>query len=307
MMNARRTRRPVRRRIDLLLYGMLIPGVVLTLIYQYGPLSGLVIAFQRFDMTKGLYGSPWVGLDNFLYLFKYYPGFWNIIRNTLEIALLKMAFNFIVPIVVALMLNEVASKRFKRSIQTCIYLPHFISWVVICGLMISILHPENGIINQLMVKLGMQPVYFLGRGDTFRAVLIISDVWKSFGYGTIIYLAALTGIDPSLYEAAVIDRANRLQKLWYITLPGISHIIILVMTLNMGNVLNAGFDQIFNLYNPIVYDVADILDTFTYRLGMVDTQFDLSTAVSLLKSLVSCLLVSTAYYIAYKKADYRIF
>ncbi len=295
------------KKSDPLLYIMLIPGVLVTLIYAYGPLSGLVIAFQRFDITKGLFGSEWVGLDNFKYLFFNYPSFWRIIRNTVLIALLKMLFNFITPILVSLLLNELSNPRLKRIIQTSIYLPHFISWVIICGILITMLHPDNGIVNHFLLALGLDPVYFLGQSNTFLGVLILSDVWKSFGYGTIIYLAALTGIDPSLYEAAVIDRANRFQQVWHITLPGIAPIIVLVMTLNIGNILNAGFDQIFNLYNPTVYDVADILDTFTYRLGMVDAQYDLSTAVSLLKSGVSFVFVSATYYIAYKRANYRIF
>ena len=286
---------------------MLIPGILVVLIYNYGPLAGLAIAFKKFNIVEGIFGSEWVGFDNFTYLFRYYPGFWKIIRNTVEIALLKMVFNFIVPIAVALLLNEVTKNKFKRTVQTFIYLPHFISWITICGILIGILHPEMGIINHILKTMGMQSVYFLGRNDTFRFVLVISDVWKNFGYGTIIYMAALTGIDPTLYEAATIDRANRWQKMRHITLPGITPIILLVMTLNMGGILNAGFDQIFNLYNMSVYETADVLDTFTYRLGMIDAQYDLSTAVGLLKSLVSCVLVSLTYYIAYKKADYRVF
>lgn len=295
------------KRVSKSLYLMLIPGVLLTLIYAYGPLFGLVIAFQKFSIADGILGSKFVGFDNFVYLFKYYPNFMQIVGNTVIIAVLKMIFNFITPLAVALMLNELRSDRFRRGIQTIVYLPHFVSWVIIAGILITMLHPTDGIVNRIIQALGFDPVYFLGSNKTFRSVLVVSDVWKNFGYGTIIYMAALTGIDPTLYEAATIDRANRWQKIWHITIPGIMPIIVLVMTLNMGGIFNAGFDQIFNLYNPSVYATGDVLDTFTYRLGITGAQYDLSTAVSLIKSVISAILVSTTYYIAYKKADYRIF
>ncbi|MEG1887401.1 MAG: ABC transporter permease subunit [Oscillospiraceae bacterium] len=296
-------------KIDKSLYLLLIPGMLITLVYAYGPMFGLVIAFQDFNIAKGIFGSEWVGLSNFKYLFTSYPTFGQVIKNTISISLLKMVFNFVAPIVVALLLNEVVNSKFKRSVQTLIYLPHFISWVTISGIIITMLHPDNGIINYLLIKTGIidEGIYFLGENATFRFVLIITDVWKNFGYGTIIYMAALTGVDPELYEAATIDRANRWQKMRYITIPSLTPIIVLVLTLNMGGILNGGFDQIFNLYNPLVYETADILDTFVYRIGITDTQYDMSTAVSLVKSVVSCVLVSTTYFIAYKKANYRIF
>lgn len=199
-------------RVDKSLYLMLIPGAVILIIYSYIPIFGLQIAFKDFDIAKGIWGSPWVGLDNFKYIFFSYPGFGKVVFNTVYIAVLKMIFRYITPIIVALLLNEVMHIKFKRTVQTLIYLPHFISWIVICGLMISILSPTDGAVNEILKAVGLKPVYFLGNKSTFRPVLIISDVWKEFGYGTIIYMAALTSIDPSLYEAATIDRANRFPE-----------------------------------------------------------------------------------------------
>lgn len=294
-------------RVDKSLYLMLIPGAVILIIYSYTPIFGLQIAFKDFDIAKGIWGSPWVGLDNFKYIFFSYPGFGKVVFNTVYIAVLKMIFRYITPIIVALLLNEVMHIKFKRTVQTLIYLPHFISWIVICGIMISILSPTDGAVNEILKAVGLKPVYFLGNKSTFRPVLIISDVWKSFGYNTIIYMAALTSIDPSLYEAATIDRANRFQKVLYITLPGIAPIAVLVGILGLGSLLSAGFDQIFNLYNPLVYDVADVLDTFTYRMGILNAQYDLSTAVSFVTSFTNAGLVLISYFIAYKVAGYRPF
>ena len=294
-------------RVDKSLYLMLIPGAVILIIYSYIPIFGLQIAFKDFDIAKGIWGSPWVGLDNFKYIFFSYPGFGKVVFNTVYIAVLKMIFRYITPIIVALLLNEVMHIKFKRTVQTLIYLPHFMSWIVICGIMISILSPTDGAVNEILKAVGLKPVYFLGNKSTFRPVLIISDVWKSFGYGTIIYMAALTSIDPSLYEAATIDRANRFQKVLYITLPGIAPIAVLVGILGLGSLLSAGFDQIFNLYNPLVYDVADVLDTFTYRMGILNAQYDLSTAVSFVTSFTNAGLVLISYFIAYKVAGYRPF
>lgn len=296
-----------RRKIDISLYLMLIPALVLVLIYSYGPLGGLVIAFQRFDIAKGILGSKWIGLDNFTYLIFKYPDFTKIMWNTVYISLMKMIAGFIAPIVVSIMLNEINKVKFKRSVQTMIYLPHFISWVVISGIMIDILSPTDGVVNSFINLLGFDSIYFLGTAKIFPFVLVLSDMWKGFGFGTIIYMAALTGIDPSLYEAAVIDGANRFQRIKYITIPGIVPIMVLLGTLSLGYLMSAGFEQVFNLYNPMVYSTGDILDTFNYRIGIVNSQFDIATAVGLFKSAVSLILVSGSYFMAYKFADYRIF
>ena len=294
------------RRIDVSLYIMLIPALVLVAIFSYGPLFGLVIAFKDYDIALGIMKSKWVGLENFRYVFLE-PQFASVIWNTIGIAFAKLVANFVVPIIVSLMLNELMNERYKKFIQTAVYLPHFLSWVVISGVMISILSPTDGIVNGVMKNLGLNSMYFLGDKNLFPATMVVSDVWKGFGYSTILYMAALTGIDPSLYEAASIDRANRFQKIWYITLPGIVPIMVLAGTLSMGRLLNAGFDQIFNLYSPTVYSTGDILDTWIYRKGIKEAQFDVATAVGLIKSVVSLGLVSGSYYLAYKFADYRIF
>lgn len=293
-------------RRQLPLHLMVLPSFLLVLVFSYGPIGGLVIAFQKFSLVKGIFGSKWVGLDNFDYMF-HLPDIWQVVRNTVSIAVMKIAAGLIVPIFVALLLNELRAQAFKRWIQTMIYLPHFLSWIILGGVLIDILSPTTGIVNQFLGLFGVEPIYFLGSVHWFPGVIVASDVWKEFGFSTIVYLAALTGINPSLYEAAVIDGANRWKQTLHITLPGIMPVIVLLTTLSLGNVLNAGFDQIFNLYSPQVYESGDIVDTFVYRLGLVDSQYSLATAVGLLKSAVSVALISGSYYLAYRFANYRIF
>lgn len=293
-------------RRELPLYAMLAPAVVLVLVYAYGPMLGIVIAFQRFLPGKGLFGSPWIGLDNFRFMFQM-PTIWQVVGNTILIAGMKIVAGIFVPVTVALMLNDVGSQPFKRSIQTIIYLPHFLSWVILSGILIDILSPSEGIVNQLLELLGFETVFFLGDDRVFPFTLVVTDVWKSFGFGTIVYLAALTGIDPALYEAALVDGAGRWQQTRHITLPGISSTIILLTTLSLGNILNAGFDQVFNLYSPLVYRTGDIIDTLVYRTGLVNNQYGVATAVGLLKSLVALLLIGTSYKLAQKAANYTIF
>lgn len=296
-----------KRKIDISLYLMLIPALVLVTIYAYGPLGGLIIAFKRYDIATGILNSPWVGLENFQILLFKYADFRGVLFNTIYISGMKLVFSFFAPIVVSILLNEVYNLRYKKAIQTMIYLPYFMSWVIIAGIMMDILSPNDGIVNNIIKLMGLKPIYFLGQANIFPFVVVLSDVWKGFGFGTIIYMAALTGIDPSLYEAAVIDGASRFQRIKYITIPGIVPIMVLLGTLSLGYILNAGFEQIFNLYNPLVYSTGDILDTFTYRIGIVNAQFDMATTVGLFKSAVSIVMVSSSYYLAYKIADYRIF
>jgi putative aldouronate transport system permease protein len=247
-----------------------------------------------------------VGLDNFSFLLSL-PDTKRVFWNTLVIATLKIIVGLIVPLVVSLLLNEVRKEAFKRSVQTLVYLPHFLSWVIIGGIMIDILSPSQGIVNKLLVFFGMEPVYFLGDSRWFRYVLVLSNEWKEFGFSTIIYLAALAGINPSLYEAAAMDGAGRLRQTWHITLPGMRAIIILLMTLSLGNVLNAGFEQVFVLYSPQVYDTGDIIDTMVYRTGLVQAQYSLASAIGLMKSAISLLLIAASYFLAYRFANYRIF
>lgn len=304
--------RPLRRstarlRRELPLHMLLLPGLLMVFIFSYIPLGGLIIAFQKFIPAKGLFGAQkWVWLDNFKYILAL-PNTSNVIRNTVVIALWKMVLRLAVPIVVALLLNEVRKVRLKRTIQTIIYFPHFLSWIIFGGIMIDILSPSDGIVNQVLGLMGMQPVYFLGDKGTFQFTIILTDTWKSFGYGTVIYMAALTGIDPSLYEVSAIDGANRWQQTRHITLPGIQSTIVLMMVLSLGNVLNAGFDQIYNLYSPVVYETGDILDTMVYRLGLGSSQYGPAAALSFFKSIVSCVFVSVSYWIAYKFFHYSLF
>jgi putative aldouronate transport system permease protein len=288
------------------LHLMMIPGIILVLIYQYAPMFGLVIAFQNFKPAFGLFRSEWVGWDNFEYMMQL-PNISQVIWNTLYIATLKVVTGLTVPIVIALLLNEIRISVFKRSIQTLIYLPHFLSWIILGGILIDVLSPSKGIVNHFLHWFGFEPIFFLGEAKHFPYVLVTTDLWKDFGFSTIVYLAALTGINPSLYEAAVMDGASRLRQAWHISLPGMAPIIVLLATLSLGQILNAGFDQVFNLYSPPVYKTGDIIDTFVYRLGLGQAQYSLATAVGLFKSGVSFILISISYYLAYRIANYRIF
>lgn len=286
---------------------MLLPAVLLVLVYSYGPMFGVAISFQDFIPAKGLFGEQeWVGWHNFKYVFNM-PNFTQVIVNTVTIALFKIVLILIVPIVFSLLLNEIKGKTRKKLIQTSIYLPHFLSWVILAGILLDVLSPSTGIINKFLSVLGIEPIFFLGDNNWFKFTIITSDIWKEFGFSTIIYLAAIAGINPSYYEAAVIDGANRYHMMRYITLPAISYVIVLLGVLSLGNVLNAGFDQIFNLYSPQVYESGDILDTFVYRFGLMDAQFGPATAVGLFKSVVSFVFISASYWIAVRFANYRIF
>lgn len=286
---------------------MILPGFILLLIFSYLPMAGIIIAFQKFIPAKGLFGNQkWIGLENFRYVLDM-PSFYDIMWNTVSIAVMKILLGLIIPIIFAILINEVTNSALKRGVQTLIYLPHFLSWVVLGGILIDILSPSDGIVNNLIKSLGFEPIFFLGDNKWFPSTMVITETWKEFGYGTIIYLAAITGIDPSLYEAARIDGANRWKQILNITLPGMKMVVVLLMVLSLGNILNAGFDQIFNLYSPPVYQSGDIVDTFVYRIGLLDAQFGVATAVGLFKSLVSFTLISVSYFFAYKFADYRIF
>jgi putative aldouronate transport system permease protein len=285
---------------------MILPGAIIVFIYHYIPLGGLVMAFQKYVPAKGILGSTWVGLRNFEYMFSL-PSTMEVFWNTIFIALMKIIAGLVVPIITALLLNEVSRAVFKRTIQTLIYLPHFLSWTILAGILIDILSPGQGIVNQVLGWVGIQPIFFLGDNSWFPYTIVISNEWKEFGFSTIIYLAALSSVDPALYESAVIDGAGRWRQTWHITLPGIRPVIVLLMTLSLGQVLNAGFEQIFNLYSPFVYESGDIIDTMVYRMGLVDAQYSLSTAVGLLKSVVSLILIAVSYTLASRLANYRIF
>ncbi|ANY75897.1 MULTISPECIES: ABC transporter permease [Paenibacillus] len=294
-------------RRELPLHVMILPGLILIVLFSYIPMAGITIAFQRFIPAKGLFGDQqWVGWDNFEYVMSL-PNFTQVLWNTLFISSFKLILGLIVPIVFAVLLNELKNNVIKRSVQTAIYLPYFLSWVVLGGILIDILSPSGGIVNGFLGLLGIPKIFFLGDNEWFPFTLIASDVWKNFGYGTIVYLAAITGIDPGLYEAATIDGANRWRKIWHITIPGMRMVIVLLSVLSLGQLLNAGFDQVFNLYSPQVYESGDILDTFVYRIGLLDAQYGVATAVGFFKSVISLTLISGSYFLAYRFAKYRIF
>ena len=288
------------------LHLMILPALLLVLIFHYAPLPGLVMGFQSFKPWLGISGSPWVGLAHFKRIFQVDQATRAII-NTLIISGLKIIFELVVPYMFALFLNEVKNIFFKRTVQSLVYLPHFLSWVILGGMLIDMLSTDGGIVNRLLGLFNIGPIFFLGDPKWFRFTVIFTDTWKNFGYSTIVFLAAIAGIDPNLYEASLIDGANRLKQTRHITMPGMLPITIVVGTLSLGNILNAGFDQILNLYNPLVYSVGDVIDTYVYRISLISGDYGFGTAVGMFKSVVSFLLIVVAYRLAYKLADYRIF
>ena len=286
-------------------YLMCAPGMLWLVLFSIVPMSGILMAFQDFKPKKGIFGSKFIGLENFEYLFSMKDAR-SVIVNTLIIAVAKIVLNLVIPLTFALLLNEIRNMKYKRTVQTIVYLPHFLSWVILASILTNIFG-YDGIVNKLAGVFGAEPQVLLARPDFFRGLVIGSDVWKEFGYNAVIYLAALTSINPTLYEAAAIDGASRWQQTRYITLPSLSNTIVLLTVLALGNVLNAGFDQIFNMYNPLVYSTSDIIDTWVYRIGLTKMQFSLATAAGLFKSLVSFVLITVSYLFAYKFADYTIF
>ncbi|MFK7695522.1 ABC transporter permease [Paenibacillus sp. HJGM_3] len=284
---------------------MMIPGMIFLAVFHYYPILGSVMAFKKYLPAKGIWGSPWVGLDNILYMFQISDSK-VILFNTLFIAVMKMIANLIVPLAFALLLNEARVRFIKRSVQTIVYLPHFMSWVLLSVIMLNILS-LRGVVNQFLGLFGIDPILFLGNNTWFPAVLVISDVWKDFGFSAIIFLAALTAINPALYEAAAMDGASRWTRLLNISLPGMMPTVVLMSTLALGNVLDAGFEQILNLYNPLVYASADVIDTYVYRVGLIQSQYGIATAVGLMKSVVSFILIIISYQLAARFANYRIF
>ena len=286
---------------------MLLPGIILLIIYSVIPLLGNIIAFQDFQPILGFFKSEWVGLDNFKYMFQL-PDTFLIFRNTLVIAVGKIVFNIILSVFFAVLLSESYSTAFKKTVQTICFLPHFLSWVILATIFKDLLD-GTGLINTILINLNVieKPIVFLGSNHLFQSIMVGTDVWKEFGYSAIIFIAALAGINPELYEAAEMDGASRLRKIWHVTLPSIMVTIVLVVTLNIANILNAGFDQVFNMYNPVVYKSGDVIDTYVYRMSFQNAQYSFATAVGLLKSVISFILIITSYKLADKFANYRIF
>jgi putative aldouronate transport system permease protein len=284
---------------------MLLPAAIALLLFSYYPMYGVVIAFQRFEPLKGIANSQWVGLLHFQNLFSR-ADFYQILRNTIFISVGKLVLGQIFCIFFALMLNEVRVGLYKRTVQTLSYLPYFLSWMIFGGILRDMLGKE-GLVNQAIGLLGIPAFSFLGNTAAFPWTMILTDILKGYGWGTIIYLAALTAIDQNLFEAAAVDGANRFQRIWNVSLPGITSIIVIVFTLNLGYILSAGFDQIFVMYNPMVYKTGDIIDTWVYRTGIIASQYSLATAVGLFKSTIGMILISISYYCAQRFAHYRMF
>ena len=283
------------------LYLLFLLPLAIFVVFHYLPMYGNIIAFKDFRLGRGFWGSRWVGLQHYEDFFRN-PYAWRIIRNTVVISGLKLLYGFPVPILLALLINELNSQSFKKTVQTVSYLPHFMSWVILATILHEILSPQSGPLAQIAIWLGRPPPEVLTTGSLFRPMLIVTEIWKEMGWQSVIYLAALASIDPELYESATVDGANRVQRAVHITLPSLLPVITILAILRIGNLLNAGFDQIFNLYNPLVREVADIIDTFVYRRGLGGEggrhQYDFAAAVGLFKSVMAVLLILGAHKVA---------
>ncbi|MDF2958924.1 MAG: sugar transporter permease [Paenibacillus sp.] len=283
-------------------YYLILPGMLYFLIFDYIPMFGVIIAFKDispFEGVQAIFTGEWVGFKHFIRFWNSYY-FWNVMRNTLLISLYKLFFGFPASIILALLLNELRHAVFKRVVQTISYLPHFISTVVVAGLVMMVLSTDRGLINAIVVFFGGEPIHFLGDPDYFRKILVVSHVWQSIGWGSILYLAAMSGIDPGLYEAAKMDGASRYRQMWHITLPGITHVIVIMLIFSIGGLLNAGFEKVLLLYSPAVYEVADIIDTYVYREGLLSLNYSFATAVGLFKNVLAMFLILGANFMAKK-------
>lgn len=267
------------------LFILFLPVLVFYIVFCYIPMGGIVIAFKDYKLMQGIWGSPWAGFDNFRELFST-PSFYEILGNTVWISILRLVVGFPAPIILALLLNEVKHSGYKKVVQTVSYLPHFLSWVILAGVFQQLLSPSTGAVNAILEKLGISPIFFLGDPKWFIFTIILTGVWQGVGWGTVIYLAAISGIDPQLYEAAMLDGAGRFKQVLYITIPSLIPTITIILILNTGGILNAGFDQIMNMYNEAVYKVGDIIDTYVYRRGLEGMQYSYSTAVNLFKNVI---------------------
>lgn len=268
---------------------LVLPVVVYFILFSYLPMYGVVIAFKDYSISKGILGSPWAGLKYFEQFFNSFY-FWRLLRNTLLLSVYSLLWGFPIPILFALILNEFGG-FFKRFVQTVSYLPHFVSVVVICGMIVNILSPQGGLVNQMITALGGSGINFLGDPKYFRTIFVASEVWQSFGWNSIIYLAALTSIDQEQYEAATIDGAGRLRQLWHITLPGIRETIVIILIISVGGLMGIGFEKIILLYNGATYETADIISTYVYRAGLLGTQYSFAAAVGLFNSVISIILL----------------
>jgi putative aldouronate transport system permease protein len=284
---------------------LFIPAVLYYAIFHYLPMYGMLIAFKDYQFLTGIWNSPWVGFQHFNDLFAL-ESFWQVFRNTIVLSLYKLIFGFPAPIILAILFNEIRLVLFKKVVQTLSYLPHFLSWVVVAGLFTQFLSPSIGPVNIALQLLGFDPIYFLGSITWFRFTLVATDIWKDIGWGTILYLAALTGINPELYEAAEVDGSNRFQNMLYITLPSLTPVITIMFIFAIGRIVNDDFDQIFNLYNSAVYEVGDVLSTYTYRRGLVELDYSFAAAVGLLKNVLAFVLIVITNSISKRINDYGL-
>lgn len=298
-----RRRRRLKQNIPLFI--MLFPVIAYYILFKYWPMGGLVIAFKNYNFADGILHSPWVGLKNFKVLFSSASTL-QIIWNTFWLSFLNLAVGFPVPIFLAILLNEVRKTWFKKWVQTIVYLPHFFSWVIVAGLVLSLFATDYGSINKVLKLFNIEPITFLYESKSWIAVFVGSGVWKEMGFSTIIYLAALTNIDPALYESAGMDGATKWRQIWHITIPGIRHTIILLLILAMGQLMEVGFDQIYNLQNSAVADVSEVISTYIYKIGLGNAQFSVTTAMGLFESVIGCTLVLVANRIA-RKFDQALF
>ncbi|NOU97224.1 ABC transporter permease subunit [Paenibacillus sp. LMG 31456] len=290
-LSARMSKKPLVLPKNWVLYLISVPGLFYFIIFKYIPLMGSVIAFQNYNIFKGISGSPWAGLEHFRRMFAY-DEFLTILRNTILIGLYDLVFAFPVPIILALLLNELRIVIFKRVVQTVVYMPHFLSWVIVGGILVGLLSPTTGFVNHVLGTFGIEPIYFLGDNEYIRSILVGAGVWKDSGWGTIIYLAAIAGINPDLYEAAVIDGAGRLRQTFSITIPSIMSTITILFLLHIGNFLDFGFERVFIFLNPLNSENGEIIDTYVFRAGLVDRQYSYTTAIGLFKSLVGFMLIA---------------
>ena len=286
-------------------YLLLLPAVIYFLIFHYFPMYGVIISFKNFNFKKGILGSEWIGLENFRYMFGL-SDFYRVFINSLVLSFLRLIFVFPIPIILALMINEIGNRAYKKICQTAIYLPYFISWVVIGGILVNFLSPTWGVVNDLIKSLGFEPVFFLGKAQYFRPIVVISSIWKEAGWGTIIYLAAITGIDQELYEAAAVDGASRWQRMVHITLPGIKTTVVLTMILRMGSIMSNGFEQIFALQNSQNLSVSEVFETYTYRVGLLGGRFSFATTVGFFTSVISMIFLVTTNLISKKMGEESI-
>lgn len=284
---------------------MLIPSVLFVFIFAYLPIAGLVMAFQDYKPLLGFTRSSFVGLEQFQYIFTL-PSFWTAFKNTFIIAFFKIILSILVPLILSLLLNEIGRSWFKRAVQTIVFIPYFFSWAILAGMILEIFSMD-GVVNNVVAALGGEAQAFLVSNDYFRTIIVGSDVWKGMGYNTVLFLAAITNVDPTLYEAAQVDGAGKWKQLVKITLPCIASMVVLLTILGMGGILNAGFEQILVMYNPMVERTVDILDTLVYRIGIAGHQYSAAAAMGLFKSVVSMVFVGGSYWIAYKTTEYRVF